>query len=119
MGTASGHAMFLFLLLVSIWSNGVEAVVMPRESQSCYTPRYVFDSGIGTWAEAYTLANATVAQLTLDEKVGIVTGRGQFVSRCIGDTHSVPRLGIPSICMNDGPAGYVLSFPPQDVKSEY
>ena len=66
--------------------------------------------------------------MTLDEKVGIITGKGQFNStsslparrcsslskknanknnpgRCIGDTHEVTRLGIPALCMNDGPAG--------------
>ncbi|CAE6450240.1 unnamed protein product [Rhizoctonia solani] len=62
-----------------------------------FTPR--------SWDDAYTLARAKVANMTIDEKVGVVTGRGQFSSRCIGDTHAVERLGIPSFCMNDGPAG--------------
>ncbi|CAE6424546.1 unnamed protein product [Rhizoctonia solani] len=62
-----------------------------------FTPR--------SWDDAYTLAQAKVAQMTIDEKVGIVTGQGQFSSRCIGNTHAVDRLGIPSFCMNDGPAG--------------
>ncbi|KAG8691629.1 hypothetical protein FRC11_014381 [Ceratobasidium sp. 423] len=62
-----------------------------------FTPR--------SWDDAYTLAQAKVAQMTIDEKVGVVTGQGQFSSRCIGNTHAVDRLGIPSFCMNDGPAG--------------
>ncbi|CAE6428627.1 unnamed protein product [Rhizoctonia solani] len=62
-----------------------------------FTPR--------SWDDAYALARGKVAQMTIDEKVGVVTGRGQFSSRCIGDTHAVDRLGIPSFCMNDGPAG--------------
>ncbi|KAF8638262.1 hypothetical protein AX17_002284 [Amanita inopinata Kibby_2008] len=63
-----------------------------------------------TWDEAYSLASTTVSQLTLDEKVGIVTGNGQLNSqrRCVGETHPVPRLGIPSLCFNDGPAGLRL-----------
>ncbi|KAF9653741.1 glycoside hydrolase family 3 protein [Thelephora ganbajun] len=58
-----------------------------------------------TWDEARALAEATTAQLTLDEKVGILIGKGQFGSRCVGDTGSVSRLNIPNFCMNDGPAG--------------
>ncbi|KAF8646427.1 hypothetical protein AX16_007220 [Volvariella volvacea WC 439] len=64
-----------------------------------------------TWDEAYTLANNAVSQMTLDEKLGIVIGTGQLNSnrRCVGDTTPVPRLGIPSFCMNDGPAGMRLT----------
>ncbi|KAJ7627784.1 glycoside hydrolase family 3 protein [Mycena polygramma] len=70
-----------------------------------------------SWAESYALANATVAQLTLDEKIGLVTGVGQFNSRCVGNVSPVTRLGIPGFCMNDGPAGVrptkgVTGFPP-------
>jgi beta-glucosidase len=32
----------------------------------------------GSWEDAYSLANAVVAQMTLDEKIGIVTGTGQL-----------------------------------------
>ncbi|KAG9091802.1 hypothetical protein FRC06_000379 [Ceratobasidium sp. 370] len=62
-----------------------------------FTPR--------SWDNAFALAQKVVAQMTLDEKVGVVTGQGQFNSRCIGNTHAVDRLGIPAFCMNDGPAG--------------
>ncbi|KAJ7114672.1 glycoside hydrolase family 3 protein [Mycena crocata] len=70
-----------------------------------------------TWKDAYALSNATVAQLTLDEKIGLVTGVGQFSSRCVGNVKPVPRLGIPGMCLNDGPAGVrlakgVTGFPP-------
>ncbi|KAF5344229.1 hypothetical protein D9756_011258 [Leucocoprinus leucothites] len=42
-----------------------------------------------SWDDAYALANATVAQLTLDEKIGIVTGTGQLNSNLSdwGATH--------------------------------
>ncbi|KAJ6596344.1 glycoside hydrolase family 3 protein [Mycena vulgaris] len=61
-----------------------------------------------TWDQAYALANATVANLTLTEKVGVVAGVGQFSSRCVGNTSPVARLGIPAICFQDGPAGIRL-----------
>jgi beta-glucosidase len=32
-----------------------------------------------------------------------------LVGRCIGDTTPVARLGIPSLCLNDGPAGLRLT----------
>ncbi|PPQ82385.1 hypothetical protein CVT25_008346 [Psilocybe cyanescens] len=64
----------------------------------------------GTWDESYTLANAAVAQMTIDEKMGIVAGTGQLNSarRCVGDTVAIERLGIPSFCFQDGPAGLRL-----------
>lgn len=38
-----------------------------------------FDTG--TWDAAFTLAQQAVAQMTIDEKVGVVTGQGQFSSK--------------------------------------
>ncbi|KAF7364152.1 Glycoside hydrolase family 3 protein [Mycena sanguinolenta] len=63
------------------------------------------DFTLRSWTEAYELANATVAQLTLSEKIGLVIGVGQFSSRCVGNVNPVARLGIPGFCLNDGPAG--------------
>ncbi|KAJ7208937.1 glycoside hydrolase family 3 protein [Mycena pura] len=70
-----------------------------------------------SWTEAFALANATVERLTLAEKIGLVRGVGQSGSRCVGNVSPVPRLGIPGLCLNDGPAGvrpakHVTGFPP-------
>ncbi|KAJ7479592.1 glycoside hydrolase family 3 protein [Mycena latifolia] len=61
-----------------------------------------------TWDAAYALANATVANLTLAEKTGLLAGVGQFNSRCVGNTAPIARLGIPALCFQDGPAGVRL-----------
>lgn len=58
-----------------------------------------------SWDDARMLAQAVVANMTVDEMAGIVSGQGQFGGRCVGNIHGVPRLGIPDICFQDGPAG--------------
>jgi hypothetical protein len=63
----------------------------------------------GSWKDATAMADKIVAQMTIEEKIGILTGVGRLSSRCIGNTHPVSRLGIPSICFNDGPAGVRLT----------
>ncbi|KAJ7681303.1 glycoside hydrolase, partial [Mycena rosella] len=49
-----------------------------------------------------------VTNLTLTEKVGLLSGVGQFSSRCVGNTTPVSRIGLPAICFQDGPAGVRL-----------
>ncbi|KAH8923646.1 glycoside hydrolase family 3 protein [Atractiella rhizophila] len=59
------------------------------------------DGGI-LWKDAHARAKKIVAQLTVEEKVGLVTGQ---VGRCAGNLKPVERLGIGDICAQDGPAG--------------
>ncbi|KAL4815252.1 putative beta-glucosidase A [Aspergillus spinulosporus] len=73
-------------------------------------------NGQGEWAEAYNRAVQIVSQMTLDEKVNLTTGTGWMSERCVGQTGSVPRLGIHSLCLQDGPLGirftdYNSAFP--------
>ncbi|KAJ3967600.1 glycoside hydrolase superfamily [Lentinula raphanica] len=79
-----------------------------------------------SWEEAIDLANQTVALMTMDEKIGMVRGVGQFSSRCVGNISPPSRsfvvsgtnITIPPLCFNDGPAGVrlggsnVTGFPP-------
>lgn len=57
------------------------------------------------WGDAYAKAAAFVSQLTLAEKVNITTGVGWEGEQCVGQTGSVPRLGLRSLCMQDSPTG--------------
>jgi hypothetical protein len=92
---------FLYCLLRSstpqTQASKVHCKIPPKISQT--------KGKLGTWDEARALAISTTTQLSLDEKVGILIGKGLTGSRCIGDTSPVTRLNIPSLCMNDGPAG--------------
>ncbi|ODA76908.1 hypothetical protein RJ55_07424 [Drechmeria coniospora] len=61
------------------------------------------------WQEAYAKAKAFVSQMTLVEKVNITTGIGWVNGPCVGNAGSVPRLGLKSLCMQDGPLGLRLA----------
>jgi beta-glucosidase len=51
----------------------------------------------------------SLSELTLEEKASLVTGLNWW------ETHSVPRLGIPSVWMADGPVGLRKSLDDQNV----
>lgn len=51
------------------------------------------------WTLAIDRAERLVANMTLDEKLNITSGR---LGPCQANSGSVPRLGIPSFCYNDG-----------------
>ncbi|CAE6460084.1 unnamed protein product [Rhizoctonia solani] len=73
--------------------------------------------GGAAWKSAFAKAKSVVSQMTLEEKVAIVTGLGDS-SVCAGNTGAVSRLNIPSFCMQDGPTGvrpadFASQFPSQ------
>ncbi|CAG8210200.1 unnamed protein product [Penicillium olsonii] len=72
---------------------------------------------IADWSEAYSKAQHIVGNMTLAEKVNLTTGTGFFMGPCVGQTGSVPRFGIPNICLQDSPLGirnsdHNTAFPP-------
>ncbi|KAF2009164.1 glycoside hydrolase family 3 protein [Aaosphaeria arxii CBS 175.79] len=90
-----------------------------NELNDAYSPPFYpspWLDGSGDWAEAYTKAQAFVSQLTLLEKVNLTTGVGWQGEACVGNVGEIPRLGFPSLCMQDSPLGirfadYVSAFP--------
>lgn len=56
-------------------------------------------AGIG-WEAALAQAQAFVANLTLDEKVQMVTGT---LGPCVGNIGPIERLGFSGLCLQDGP----------------
>lgn len=70
-------------------------------------------TGAEGWDEAVNKARDFVAELTVEEKAWMVTGRP---GPCVGNIHPIPRLNFTGICMHDGPAAlrfgdYVSVFP--------
>lgn len=57
------------------------------------------------WSTAYSKANASLAQLTLQEKINIVTGVGWGDGPCVGNTAAIPSIGYPELCLQDSPLG--------------
>lgn len=60
-------------------------------------------SGSGGWKEALEKARVFRAELTLNEKVDLVTGAP---GPCVGNIYPVPRLNFGGLCLQDGPAGH-------------
>ncbi|EON68539.1 hypothetical protein W97_07797 [Coniosporium apollinis CBS 100218] len=70
-------------------------------------------AGLGGWEDALSQANGFLSQLTLDEKVQIVTGTP---GPCTGNIGPIARLGFSGLCLQDGPlairqATYASVFP--------
>ncbi|KAI4858335.1 hypothetical protein E4T45_00157 [Aureobasidium sp. EXF-8846] len=62
------------------------------------------------WMDASIKAHDFLSQLSLDEKIGLVSGAySQPGPACIGQIGSIPRLNFTGICYADGPAGFARS----------
>ncbi|KAK7735577.1 glycoside hydrolase 3 [Cytospora paraplurivora] len=57
------------------------------------------------WSAAYTKASASLAQLSLQDKVNIVTGIGWANGPCLGNTPAISSIKYPELCLQDSPLG--------------
>lgn len=60
--------------------------------------------GAGSWAQAYSQARALVANMTNNEKNGLLYGVSS-TNGCAGFSGSLSRLGYPGICLQDAESG--------------
>ncbi|KAJ5697522.1 hypothetical protein N7488_011206 [Penicillium malachiteum] len=95
----------------SVYSNATDTnnsvVAAGSKSNQTSPPWYPspWAEGLGDWEMAYAKARSIVSQMTLLEKVNLTTGVGWELERCVGQNGAIPRLGIPSMCMQDSPVG--------------
>lgn len=57
------------------------------------------------WTAAYTKANTSLAKLSLQDKINIVTGVGWNKGPCVGNTPAISSIGYPQLCLQDSPLG--------------
>jgi beta-glucosidase len=55
---------------------------------------------VSDWTESYRKASLIVSNMTLAEKTNITAGTGIFMGRCVGNTGSALRVGIPQLWYN-------------------
>ncbi|KAH6612802.1 glycoside hydrolase family 3 protein [Chaetomium sp. MPI-SDFR-AT-0129] len=62
-------------------------------------------TGAEAWAAAHSSAAASLAKMSLQDKVSVVSGIGWDKGPCVGNTAPVSSINYPQICLQDGPLG--------------
>lgn len=98
------------LILLSIASCAAGAAIdrrIPVPAGYVAPPYYPAPHGgwVSEWSESYRKASLLIQNMTLAEKANITAGTGIFMGRCVGNTGSAERVGIPQLCLQDGPLG--------------
>ncbi|RVD82579.1 uncharacterized protein DFL_007001 [Arthrobotrys flagrans] len=106
------------ILFLSALTGAQEPEIPTFEDHSppAYPPPIGTGNNSPEWSEAYSKAQAVVAQMTIAEKVNLTSGVGWEGEQCVGNTGGVPRLGIRGLCLQDSPLGirfgqYSSAFP--------
>ncbi|GIM29718.1 glycosyl hydrolase [Clostridium polyendosporum] len=105
--------LILPLVLVSTMIFSSSTISYAAKKNSAETPKLVDEASI----------DSVISAMTLEEKAHFVVGTGMDVSRvpgAAGATYAIPRLGIPSIIVVDGPAGVrIIPTRPGDPNKYY
>ncbi|KUI74295.1 putative beta-glucosidase M [Cytospora mali] len=72
-------------------------------------------TGVGSWTESLTRAQAMVSNMSLDEKISLTAGSSGSTG-CVGYLNPIERLGFPGMCFQDAGQGvraadFVSSWP--------
>lgn len=96
-------------VLLSLSSLAAGAAIEKRAVPAGYVaaPAYPAPHGgwVPEWSDSYQKASRIVASMTLAEKTNITAGSGIFMGRCVGNAGSALRVGLPQLCLQDGPLG--------------
>ena len=90
------------LLILSLSTCAASAAVDKRVAVPAgyvAAPYYPAPHGGWTsdWSESYRKASLIVSNMTLAEKTNITAGTGIYMGRCVGNTGSALRAGIPQL----------------------
>ncbi|GHJ89846.1 hypothetical protein NliqN6_6248 [Naganishia liquefaciens] len=106
--SATQYASILYALAVSPFSVSALPTdsnrLQARNKDGAQMPGITADK----WAKALARAQATVAQMTVEEKANMTRNAGN--AGCSGNLFGVARLGIDPICFNDSPTGVANSY---------
>lgn len=94
--------MMFSLILIFLSSAVVGAAIDKRDPVPAgyvAPPYYPTPHGGWTsdWTESYRKASLLVSNMTLAEKTNVTAGSGIFMGRCVGNTGSALRAGIPQL----------------------
>jgi beta-glucosidase len=91
------------LLSAALFASCVAAAAIERRDAvpAGFTaaPYYPTPHGgwVSEWSESYRKAALIVSNLTLAEKTNITAGTGIYMGRCVGNTGSALRAGVPQL----------------------
>lgn len=80
------------------------ALFMRAASAGDKVPRQA-PTGTAAWAAAHSSAAATLARMSQQDKINMVTGIGWDKGPCVGNTAPISSINYPQLCLQDGPLG--------------